>query len=183
MPAVERLGPEVRALIEKKQYFVVHAPRQTGKTTCLKDFAERLRCEGKYCALHFSCETGEARSDDLDMVQRSVVESIERAAKRQLPEALSPPDYRTLPSAVSLAMRKLLEGFVTFWRRHGEVLLRRMPYHEATPHLTLMAFLQRVVNGGGEVEREFAVGTGRADLRTRFETRVQDGVQVTVLWA
>ena len=63
-----------------------------------------------------------------------------------------------------LDVGKLLEAFVGFWRRHGEVLLRGMPYQEAAPHLVLMAYLQRVVNGGGRVHREFAVGTGRADL-------------------
>lgn len=31
-----------------------------------------------------------------------------------------------------------------------------------------MAFLQRIVNGGGRVEREMAVGRGRADLVVEF---------------
>jgi hypothetical protein len=39
-----------------------------------------------------------------------------------------------------------------------------MPYHEAAPHLVFMAYLQRVVNAGGRIERELAVGTRRADL-------------------
>ncbi|MDX9719499.1 MAG: ATP-binding protein [Myxococcota bacterium] len=63
-----------------------------------------------------------------------------------------------------LRMRRLLEEFLEFWREHGEVLLRGMPYQEAAPHLVLMAYLQRVVNGGGHIHREFAVGTRRADL-------------------
>jgi hypothetical protein len=63
-----------------------------------------------------------------------------------------------------LDVAKLVEGFLEFWRRHGEVLLRGMPYQEAAPHLVFMAYLQRVVNHGGRVERELAVGTGRADL-------------------
>ena len=37
-------------------------------------------------------------------------------------------------------------------------------YQEAGPHLMLMAFLQRIVNGGGSIQREFALGSGRADL-------------------
>ena len=63
-----------------------------------------------------------------------------------------------------LDVPKMIEGFLRFWQRNGEVLLRGMPYHEAAPHLVFLAFLQRVVNGGGRVEREFAAGTGRADL-------------------
>jgi len=30
--------------------------------------------------------------------------------------------------------------------------------------LLLMAFLQRIVNGGGNIEREYAAGRGRVDL-------------------
>ena len=37
-------------------------------------------------------------------------------------------------------------------------------YHEIAPHLVLMAFLRRVVNGGGTIEREYAIGRGRMDL-------------------
>ncbi len=58
----------------------------------------------------------------------------------------------------------LLQAFFEFWRRHGEPLLKSTPYHEAAPHLVLMAFLDRVSNGGGRVDREFAIGTGRMDL-------------------
>ncbi|MBM4319959.1 MAG: ATP-binding protein [Deltaproteobacteria bacterium] len=64
----------------------------------------------------------------------------------------------------TLDVERLLRGFVVFWQRHGEVLLRGMPYHEAAPHLVFMAYLQRVVNHGGRITREFAVGTGRADV-------------------
>jgi hypothetical protein len=68
----------------------------------------------------------------------------------------------------TLDMRKLMGGFVDFWRRHGEILLKGLPYHEAAPHLVFMAYLQRIVNSGGRIEREFAVGTGRVDLMVEY---------------
>jgi len=58
----------------------------------------------------------------------------------------------------------LLEAFLTFWRRHAEPLMKGAPYHEAAPHIVMMAFLQTVVNGGGRLEREYAAGSGRLDL-------------------
>jgi hypothetical protein len=61
---------------------------------------------------------------------------------------------------------KLLEAFLSFWRQHGEPLLGSAPYHEIAPHLVLMAFLHRVVNGGS-IEREYAIGRGRMDLCLR----------------
>ncbi len=62
----------------------------------------------------------------------------------------------------------LREGFVEFWLEHGEALLGSSPYDEAAPHLVLMAFLHRVVNGGGSVEREMAIGSKRLDLCVEY---------------
>ena len=68
----------------------------------------------------------------------------------------------------SLNPDQLLSAFLAFWRQHGEPLLRSAPYHEIAPHLVLMAFLQRVVNGEGALEREYAIGRGRMDLCLRY---------------
>ncbi len=67
-----------------------------------------------------------------------------------------------------LDMERLLEAFLAFWRQHGQPLLGTAPYHEIAPHLVLMAFLHRVANGGGTLEREYAIGTGRMDLCLRY---------------
>ncbi len=60
--------------------------------------------------------------------------------------------------------QKLLAAFLAFWRQHGQPLLRTAHYHEIAPHIVLMAFLQRVVNGGGTFDREYAIGSRRMDL-------------------
>jgi hypothetical protein len=61
----------------------------------------------------------------------------------------------------------LCEAFLAFWRQHGDALRRSAPYHEVAAQLVLMAFLHRVVNGGGTLEREYAIGRGRMDLHLR----------------
>lgn len=66
-----------------------------------------------------------------------------------------------------LDFEKLRDSFLAFWRQHGEPLLSSAPYHEIAPHLVLMAFLHRVVNGVGTIEREYAIGKGRLDLCLR----------------
>jgi hypothetical protein len=63
---------------------------------------------------------------------------------------------------------RLLEAFLIFWRQHGEPLLRSVSYHEIAPHIVLMAFLHRVVNGGGTLDREYAIGSDRIDICLRF---------------
>ncbi len=62
----------------------------------------------------------------------------------------------------------LLTAFLNFWRQHGEALLNSAAYHEIAPHLVLMAFLHRVINGGGRLEREYAIGRDRMDLCLQY---------------
>jgi hypothetical protein len=71
----------------------------------------------------------------------------------------------------------LLSAFIDFWRQHGEPLLGTTSYHEIAPHLVLMAFLHRVVNGGGTLEREYAIGSGRMDLCLKYK-KVTLGIEV-----
>jgi hypothetical protein len=63
-----------------------------------------------------------------------------------------------------LDMLGLLRGFQAFWREDGHLAAEGFHYREAGPHLMLMAFLQRIVNSGGRVEREYGLGRGRLDL-------------------
>jgi hypothetical protein len=72
----------------------------------------------------------------------------------------------------TLDMDKLLEAFTDFYRRHSESWLQRFEYKEAGHQLLLMAFLQRIINGGGRIEREMAVGNGRTDLAVFWKTQV-----------
>ena len=64
----------------------------------------------------------------------------------------------------SLDVDKLLAAFQTFFREHSEHWIGRFDYAEAGPQLLLQAFLQRIVNGGGRIEREYGLGRGRTDL-------------------
>ena len=63
-----------------------------------------------------------------------------------------------------LDMNQLLAGFQAFFREHSEHWLGRFDYREAGPQLILQAYLQRVVNGGGRIEREYGLGRGATDL-------------------
>jgi hypothetical protein len=63
-----------------------------------------------------------------------------------------------------LDTNRLLETFQQFFREHSEHWLDRFQYSEAGPQLLLQAFLQRIVNSGGRIEREYALGRKRTDL-------------------
>jgi hypothetical protein len=91
LPAEERL-PEARPLVAQMGYFVVHAPRQTGKTTILRALAKALTAEGNFAAVQFSCETAKIAEDDVDWAERLLLEEIRTAAER-LPPELHPPAW------------------------------------------------------------------------------------------
>ncbi|NBE96987.1 UTRA domain-containing protein [Nonomuraea sp. KC401] len=76
-------------------------------------------------------------------------------------------------------LARLLQEFVVFWREHGAVLIQQEGYHEAACQIILMAFLHRLVNGGGHLDREYAAGTERLDVLIRWPHTGPDGERLT----
>ncbi|MCL2040817.1 MAG: AAA-like domain-containing protein [Bacteroidales bacterium] len=68
-------------------------------------------------------------------------------------------------------MDYLMQDFQQFWRENSAIWKKKYQYQEAAPHLILMAFLQRILNGGGYIIREMAAGSGRTDLCIVYEGR------------
>ena len=96
LPAEGRL-PGLDRLLARGAYFVVHAPRQTGKTTAMQALAERLTREGRYAALYFSCEGARAIPEDIDAAAQAIWGSALYAASDSLPESLQPPEPQAAP--------------------------------------------------------------------------------------
>jgi hypothetical protein len=83
--------------------------------------------------------------------------------------AIPAPEFPWRRPDGSLDLPELLREFQRFWRWHSEEWERVADYPEAFPHLLLMAFLQRVINGQGRIEREYAAGRGRVDLAIEWQ--------------
>jgi type II secretory pathway predicted ATPase ExeA len=79
------------------------------------------------------------------------------------------PTFRWQKPDGTLDMDALLKEFQKFWRKHSEIWESKSDFTEAFSHLLLMAFLQRVTNGEGHIEREYAAGRGRMDLFIDFQ--------------
>ncbi len=82
---------DLHKLIDKELYFVVHAPRQSGKTTLLMALAKQITAEGKYAAMAFSCERGQPFGDNIEDAEKAVIESILQASRNTLPAVLQCP--------------------------------------------------------------------------------------------
>lgn len=81
-----------------------------------------------------------------------------------------PTEWYVLPDG-ELDLPKLMTAWQAFWRKDGHLAAEGFGYREAGPHLMLMAFLQRIVNGGGRVEREYGLGRGALDLMIFWQGR------------
>jgi hypothetical protein len=97
LPALPRL-PEVNALIKGEKYFVLHAPRQSGKTTSIKAFVIEINEDGQYYAAYRSLEALRGIAD-LNKGMADIAEKINIATKDSELEGLrkayiSPGDYR-----------------------------------------------------------------------------------------
>ena len=73
------------------------------------------------------------------------------------------PNWYTRPDG-TIDMCKLMENFQQFYRRNIESWTTANAYREAGPQLLLQAFLQRIVNGGGYISREYGLGRQRTDI-------------------
>ena len=71
LPPLERL-PEVRSLVSDGSYFVIHAARQSGKTTFLRAVTDEINAEGKFHALYCSLESLQGVEDDEKAMPRAV---------------------------------------------------------------------------------------------------------------
>jgi hypothetical protein len=84
---------------------------------------------------------------------------------------------------------KLLKAFQDFFRKNSEIWIERFEYKEAGPQLLLQAFLQRILNGEGTIEREYGLGTKRTDLhitwfpngRKNYSVRQESVMELKIL--
>jgi len=90
LPPLERLPPDIGELVDEGFYFVLHAPRQCGKTTSMRALADHLRAQGKFSVVFASCEAGQPGHDPATAVGL-VVDALAARARAQLSPAEQPP--------------------------------------------------------------------------------------------
>ena len=70
----------------------------------------------------------------------------------------------------SLCIKTMLTLFKTYWNENSMIVTEKMVgYPEALPQLIIQGFLQRIVNGGGYITREYAIGRKRVDIMIKWK--------------
>jgi hypothetical protein len=75
-----------------------------------------------------------------------------------------------------LDMPKLLSAFQQFFREQSDTWVEGFSYKEAGPQLLMQAFLQRILNGGGHINREYGLGRKRTDLFIEWPLDAKQGI-------
>ena len=75
-----------------------------------------------------------------------------------------------------LDMPRLLTAFQQFFREHSDIWSQGFDYREAAPQLLMQAFLQRIINGGGRISREYGLGRKRTDLLIEWPLDPEQGM-------
>ncbi|MCX6693075.1 MAG: AAA-like domain-containing protein [Methanomicrobiales archaeon] len=93
LPPLQRLDlEEILNLIHQEKYFVLHAPRQTGKTSCLLALMEYLNREGIYSAVYLNVESAQAARESVSDAMHVIIGDLERRTAmytgQTLPEKL-----------------------------------------------------------------------------------------------
>ena len=105
-----------------------------------------------------------ARDPPLRIANPVYAEVVPRELTRAAEEGLVQETAWYVDTGGGLDVVKLIGAFQAFFREHSEHWVARFDYREAGPQLLLQAFLHRIVNSGGRIEREYGLGRGRTDL-------------------
>ncbi|MBK8255484.1 MAG: hypothetical protein IPK82_22835 [Polyangiaceae bacterium] len=98
-------------------------------------------------------------------------EVIPRALTFEQQTQIQEPTARYVQPNGELDVPKLMAAWQVFWRTDGHLAAEGFGYREAGPHLMLMAFLQRVINGGGQIHREYGLGRGALDILIQWKSQ------------
>ena len=84
IPPLSRIDlADVLGLVRDRKYFVLHAPRQTGKTSALLALADLLNESGYHC-LYVTVETARTTRDDVERAMPAVLAALAEAADAAL---------------------------------------------------------------------------------------------------
>jgi len=170
---------EVLGLIEQKKYFLLHAPRQTGKTTCLLALMEYLNRENRYRALYVNIESAQAAREDVTLGMTAVVNSIANSARWRLQDA----DAEGLAREVlQQGMLTGLESYLTQWcARSSQPIVLLLDEVDALIGDTLISLLRQLRAGYVQRPQHFPHTVVLCGVRDLRDYRIHSSAQRAVI--
>jgi len=106
---IRGLLKEIYQLIENEQYFLIHAPRQSGKTTLLQSICKQINTEKKYIAVTFTMENAGFRSITVDEAMAVCIRNLYESSRSFLPNEELPPPVTNYAPLKDLLYKYLLD--------------------------------------------------------------------------
>ena len=103
--------PDLSLLIEQESYFVLHAPRQTGKTTAMLALAQQLTATGNYTAVMVSVEVGSAFNHDPGAAELAILGTWYDTISIRLPKEFQPPVKQWQQEEPGNRIKAFLQGW------------------------------------------------------------------------
>ncbi|MDR2198850.1 MAG: AAA family ATPase [Deltaproteobacteria bacterium] len=149
LPALPRL-PDVRNLIDSKKYYVLHAPRQCGKTTSVKACVKKINEEGDFYALYCSLEEFKGATDKLqamDTLIGNLVGSLKESPVEALNKAGRSGFWNKLKTEDDYIASKLKEWLKALSKRLDKDFIIFFDEYDSLFGETLLSFMSQLRNG------------------------------------
>ena len=173
---------EVLLLIERKQYFVLHAPRQTGKTSALLALMEELNGSGRYRCVYVNVEIGQSAREDVAEAMRAILGQLASRAEqilgdRSLREVVREVSEEAGPHGV-------LQEVLGRWAAAGaKPLVLMIDEIDALIGDTLLAVLRQLRAGYTERPRRFPQSVILCGVRDVRDYRIRSSAENAVVAA
>ena len=162
--------PELKALIDGQNYFIIHAPRQVGKTTAMIALAQELTASGDYTAVMLSVEVGAAFPEQPDVAEGAILSSWLDSIDCWLPEHLHPPVIKEANEGQQLG------SFLKQWAKHSSrPLVIFIDEIDSLQDQTLISVLRQFRSGYPNRPKGFPHSLGLIGMRDVRDYKVKSG--------
>src|SRR5258708_17351468 len=103
----------LQQLIDEQKYYILHAPRQSGKTTAMRIFVDQLNATGKYIALYINVEPAQIARSNVKDGMEIIVHELQGAAHIALPS--NDPLFNIIEKGLERLSGSSLKGVLQAW--------------------------------------------------------------------
>jgi hypothetical protein len=181
LPPLERWDlDEIRTLIDQQKYFVLHAPRQTGKTSCLLALMDFLNAEGRYRALYVNVEKGQGARENVDAAMRAITGGMANQAKWVLNDDSLDPAFAEIVD--KHGGQGALETVIGLWASRSPLpTVLMLDEVDALIGDTLISFLRQIRSGYANRPRGFPQSIILCGVRDVRDYRIHSAVEKSVI--
>jgi len=162
--------PDLSMLIEQQSYFVLHGPRQTGKTTAMLSLAKQLTATGNYAAVMVSVEVGSAFNHDPSAAELAILGIWRNTIEDSLPAELQPQTW-----VYNVPGQRIAENLRAWSRAINRPLVLFIDEIDSLQDQTLISVLRQLRDGFSKRPENFPSSLGLIGLRDVRDYKVASG--------